>query len=167
MIDMYGSQHTEAAKGVTGRAVTAGAEATAGLRPGAASKGAFAKALRMKQVSLMDALEMWGTKNVLNWKESGAAMLHQVDQSLEEMRTAAQKARAEGDMETYKLALQQILFDKQMKARADQMADGQLGSIVSAIVGGLGQIGAGLASMPPKAQYEPAHLYEPWAREYA
>ena len=166
MIDMYGDKPLEASKQVTGRAMTAGAEATEGLRPGGAAKGAFTKALRMKQVSLTDALETWGTKNVLNWKESGAAMLQQVDQELEEMRTAAQQARAQGDMETYKLALQQILFNKQMKAQADLLADEKLGSIVSALVGGLGQIGAGIASMP-QPQYEPAHLYEPWAREYA
>jgi len=146
MIDMYGSRPTEAAQQISGRAIGAGTQATAGLRTRSSSQAAFTKALGRHQGSLLDAIEAWGINNILNWKENSAQIMQSLQQDLKQMRQKAQQARAQGDMETYKLAMERLLFDQQMAAHADMLNSNNAGSIISAIVGGLGQIAAGYFS---------------------
>jgi len=143
MINLYGNAGTEAAQGISGRAIGAGTQATAGLRTRSSSRAAFTKALGRQQGNLLDAIEAWGIKNVLNWKENSAQIMQSLQQDLSQMRQKAHQARAQGDMESYKLVMQRILFDKQMAAQANMLNSSNAGSIISAIVGGLGQIAAG------------------------
>lgn len=147
MINMYGSRPTEAAQQVTGGAIAGGTQATAGLRTRGSSQAAFTKALGRQQGNLLDAVEAWGIENVMQWKENGAQIMQSLQQELRQMRQQAEQAREQGDMETYKLAMQRALFDKQMAAHAKMLSDEKMGSIISALVGGLGQIAGGLASM--------------------
>ena len=146
MIDMYGSRPTEAAQEISGRAIGAGTQATAGLRTRSSSRAAFTKALSRQRGNIFDAIEAWGIKNVLNWKENSAQIMQSLQQDLSQMRQKAQQARAQGDMEMYKLAMQRVLFDKQMEAHAQMLNSEQMGSIISGIVAGLGQIAAGYFS---------------------
>jgi len=153
-IDLYGSNNPVAgAKGAVGRAAGAASQQTAGkMFSKGAAKGAFQKALGHRQASLDQAIEAWGEDTARNWKENGAKLMQAVHDDLSQMRIKAQQAKAQGDMETYKLAMQRILFDKQMAEYGKALDDAILGSKVSGIVGGLGQITAGLLSRKKPAK---------------
>ena len=149
MIDMYGSRPTEAAQEISGRAIGAGTQATAGLRTKSSSQAAFTKALGRQRGNLLDAIEAWGINNVLNWKENSAQIMQSLQQELKDLHHKMAQARAQGDMESYKLAMQRMLFDKQMAAKAKMLNSSNAGSIISALVGGLGQLAAGYFSEHP------------------
>jgi len=140
-IDLYGEKPLEALKGTVQRQAQLGKTVTEQMFSGV-PKGRITPQLTRYKGQINDAIQAWGIDTLIKWNEMGAELRRSIEQDLEDARREAQQARVARDMETYKMALDRILFDKTMKQYADMLDQAAIGDIITAIVGGLGQIAA-------------------------
>jgi len=141
-IDLYTDQPQQALSEVAGQRAAQGQQAVGGAFGGAA-QGAFKSRMGRNQRRMDEAINAWGTDIVINWNKNSAQIRKAVKDDMDNMHTQMSQARQSNDMELYKLALQQSMFDKEMMTYADMLDKAKVGDILTAIVGGIGQLGAG------------------------
>ena len=147
-LNMYG------AEGVSGpiKEVVGGAQ-QAGQRLGSSifsRPGAFQKEAGRQAKPLRDAIDNFGLDTAIQFSEQSDQMLKQIGDDLKMQRQKAMRARANNDVQEYQLAQQQVMFDKQMAARIDQLGKTRLGQIITSLVTAIGQTAANIG----------AHVYE-------
>jgi len=140
-IDLYGDKPTDVLKGLAGRQIEQG-KTVAGRMFGAQAMPGFQKQLGRIQTRIDEAIEAWGLDALMNWQENSAAFTQALQQDLKTMRNEANQARLVNDMDRYQIALSRILFDKKMLEYKNQLDKARIGDIITAIIGGLGQIAA-------------------------
>lgn len=140
-IDLYGQKPLEALKGTVSRQAEFGKNITQQMFSNV-PKGRIEPQLTRYKGHINDAIQAWGIDNIIKWNENGAELTQAIEQDLQLARQELMKARAKRDMDTYKQTLDRILFDKTMKQYADMLNNASIGNIITAIIGGLGQIGA-------------------------
>jgi len=166
-IDLYGKQPTDVLKGMAQTQQKQTGGKLLGMFTRSASKGAYQAKEKVNTQRLDEAIQAFGNDVLLNWNEKSAEMGDAVQQDLESMRTQMQQARAAHDMEMYKLALQQSLFDKQLLAYKNSLDKAKFGDIMTGIIAGLGQLGAGgiEAIQQKKAYTETQDLLKQWSSQ--
>jgi len=120
-----------------------GQQAAGGLFSNTAAQSAFKKRAGYNQQTLNAAVDAWGLDLVANWNKNSEEMTNALNDDMEQMRRAATQARQANDMAMYKIAMQKIMFDKEMAAHATALTNAKIGDIFTAIIAGLGQLGAG------------------------
>lgn len=120
-----------------------GQQAAGSLFSGSAAQSAFQKRSAYNQQSINAAIDAWGMDLVTQWDKQGEQMVNAVKDDMKQMREAARQARVQNDMARYKIAMQREMFDKEMLANANALSNAKIGDIFTAIVAGLGQLGAG------------------------
>jgi hypothetical protein len=151
MINLYGNQPTQAMQQVQGQAQRAG-QGFFGSVSGAGQ--AAQPQVQIDQARISEAVDAWGKDIVKNWNQSGGELMNALKQDLKSMREEAVRARQENDMERYKLALQKSLFDKQMLAYGNLIDKANRHNLLNAVLYGVGQVGAGVASKQYEKKYQ-------------
>ena len=142
-IDLYTDQPQQGLTEVSGQRLEQGKKAVGGIFSGTAGQSAFQSRMGRNQRRMDEAINAWGTDMVINWGKQSAQIRQALKDDMDTMHTEMSQARQENDMERYKLALQQVMFDKEMAVYADMLDKAKIGDIFTAIVAGLGQLGAG------------------------
>ena len=139
-IDLYGSKPIDITQDVAQKAIAAKSP----TGQGSSAQGAFGSSMKYYSQRLGEAVDAWGMETVMDWQNKGAKMEQQFRNDLEEMRRKATMARSTNDMQMYGVAMQRILFDKQMIAYADMISKNNTHSLIAGLVQLIGQIGGGL-----------------------
>ena len=105
--------------------------------------GAYQNRAKYNQDTIKSAIKAWGLDMVANWNKNSEEMTNALKDDMKQMRNAAYEARKSNDMAMYKIAQQRIMFDKEMIANAHALSNAKIGDIFTAIITGLGQLGAG------------------------
>lgn len=145
-IDLYTDQPQQGLQEVAGQRLEQGKTAVGGIFSGTAGQSAFQSRMGRNQRRMDEAINAWGTDMVINWGKQSAQIRQALKDDMETMKIEMTQARQRNDMERYKLALQQKMFDEEMTVYADMLDKAKVGDIFTAIVGGLGQLGAGFFS---------------------
>jgi len=154
-IDLYGTKPIGALQSVAQTQQKQTGGKLLGMFTRSASKGAYGAREQVNTQRLNEAIQAFGTDVLLNWKERSAQLGEAVQEDLKNMSIQMQQARAANDMEMYKLALQQSLFDKQLLAHKDSLDKARFGDIMTGIIAGLGQLAAGgIEAWQDKKAYE-------------
>ena len=106
--------------------------------------GAYSGKQQFNENRINEAIDAWGVDIARDWQRNGPMLIDAVKQDIKDLRIQAQQARKANDLERYKLSLDQIMFDKQMLMYAQELEQARKGDILSGVIAGLGQFGAGL-----------------------
>lgn len=161
-LDLYTSTGLQApAQNVRQQAFQQGRQKTGFLGRAAAPAK---RRLAQNEANIKDAIDAWGIDVVMEWDKNSGRMMQGVMDDLRQARQTAMKARAEGDMQRYQMALQRSLFDKQMAARADQLNKAKVGQIFTGIMGGLFELAGGLieSGQARRRREEEFSRYKEW-----
>lgn len=142
-LNLYGDKPIGAAKEVLGQQFETGKRFAGGLFSRGTAMGAYESKTAQSKAKIGEAIDAWGTDMLVSWKEKSGELNQALRQDLKGQREKANQARIQGDMGMYKLALQQLMFDKEMLAYANALDSARIGDIFTSIVAGLGQLGAG------------------------
>lgn len=145
-LDLYTDKPAGVAKEVVGQQFQTGQRFASSLFSRGTAMGAYKSKAEYNKARIGEAIDAWGLDLVSDWSKNSEQLMTAVSDDLEEMRRQASMAREANDLEQYKLALQRIMFDKQMKAYGDALNKARIGDIFTSIVAGLGQIAAGYFS---------------------
>ena len=162
-IDLYTDKPQQALGQVAQRATQFGQQTFGGLFSSPQAQGAMVQQGQMNEARLKEAVDAWGVDIVKNWNQSGRQVLDALQQDLRMMREEATRARQENDMQRYQMALQKSLFDKQMLAYGKLIDSANQHNLLNAILYGVGQVGAGIASKISESKLR--KLIEQWKRE--
>jgi hypothetical protein len=135
-LNLYGNRELGIGAGVAGGAMQSGTS-----KLGAGLKGKVQSKLLSRQKDIKGAIDAWGMDTILQMQKGDRQMFESVQEDLKQMRRKASEARQANDVETYKLALQQSLHDRQMLTYADQLNKAKIGDIFTGLISALGNIG--------------------------
>ena len=110
-IDLYTDEPQQALKQVAGQRAEQGQQAVGGAFGGTAAQSAFASRMGRNQRRIGEAIDAWGMDIVKNWNTNSAQIRKAVQDDMKTMGQQMLQARKTNDMETYKLAMQQKMFD--------------------------------------------------------
>lgn len=154
-LDLYGDKPVGVAQTAAGQQFETGKQLGAGgLFTSSAAMGAYGSKAKYNQQRMNEAINAWGTDLIIDWNKNSEQLIGAVKEDLTDMRQRASQARQANDMEMYKLALQKTMFDKQMLAYAQALDKARIGDIITSIVAGLGQLGAGFFTSDAWEQYK-------------
>ena len=145
-LDIYGEKPVTAGRQVVGQAMKTGQAQLGSLFGEGQAAGAMQPQMQLDEAKLNEAVDAWGRDLVKNWNQNSGQIMQALDQDLTMMREEASRARQENDMQRYQLAMEKILFDKQMKAYGDLLDKANRHNLLNAILYGGGQVAAGLGA---------------------
>ena len=114
--------------------------------------GSYSGNQQFNENRINEAINAWGVDIARDWDRNGAMLIDAVRQDIKDLRIQAQQARKANDLERYRLALDQIMFDKQMLMYANELEQARKGDILTGVIAGLGQFGAGLGERKSRIQ---------------
>ena len=145
-LDLYTDKPIGVAKEAVGEQFQTGQRFAGSLFSRGTAMGAYKSKAEYNKARIGEAIDAWGMDLVSDWGKNSEQLMTAVSDDLEEMRRQASMARESNDMEQYKLAMDRIMFDKEMKAYAEALDNARIGDIFTSIIWGLGQMTAGYFS---------------------
>lgn len=142
-LDLYTDKPIGVAKEAVGQQFETGQRFAGSLFSRGTAMGAYKNKAEYNKARIGEAIDAWGMDLVSDWGKNSEQLMTAVSDDLEEMRRQAGMAQKSNDMEQYKIAMDRIMFDKDMKAYADALDKARIGDIFTSIIAGLGQLGAG------------------------
>lgn len=105
----------------------------------------LAKKGQINKDMLNEAISVFGEDTIRNWKAQSGEIVSSIKNDLQDMRQTASQARAQGDMDAFRRAMQRALFDKQLLTYTDMLDRASQNDLIAMIIGGVGGVAASLA----------------------
>ena len=105
-----------------------------------AQAGSALKEIGRRERGLRNAIDTFGLQSSIQFSEQSDEMIDAIREDMREMRFKAQTARAQNDAEEYKLALEKIMFDKEMAARVDELGKTKISQLITGLIAGVGSV---------------------------
>jgi len=138
MINLYsGSSISEPIKRVSSGVYKKGME-NAGTFNNTAFQRNLAKKGQINKDMLDEAISVFGEDTVRNWKAQSGELMTSIRNDLQEMRQTATEARAQGDMDAFRRAMERALFDKQLLTYGNMLDKASQNDLIAAFIGGAG-----------------------------
>ena len=138
-LDMYGREGVSQPVAQ----VTAGAQQR-GRQTGAnifgKQSGSFMKEVGRHERTLRNAIDTVGLEAAIQPAEELSKLSKGIIEDLKSMRFKAQEARAKNDVESEKLVLQRILFDKEMAMQIKQLKSAGINQLITGLITGVGSV---------------------------
>lgn len=140
MINLYsGKTASEPIKQVSGQ-VRAGAMSRSRGFGNSAFQRNLEKKNQLDKDKLEEAVTVFGEDTVRNWKNQSGEIMASVRSDLKDMRQTAIQARAQGDMDSYKRAMQRSLFDKKLLQYGNMLDNAAQGDLIAMLIGAGGNV---------------------------
>ena len=138
-LNMYGREGvSQPLAQVTGGAQQAGRSVA--TKTFGAQAGSALKEIGRRERGLRNAIDTFGLQSSIQFSEQSDEMVDAIREDMREMRFKAQTARAQNDAEEYKLALEKIMFDKEMAARVDELGKTKISQLITGLIAGVGSV---------------------------